>query len=73
MQVQGHVDPKYSLIAEAFSDNFINDGEIGASLCVYHRHELVIDVWSGFQDLKNKKIWKQNKSIYFIGKKSDKY
>lgn len=66
MQVQGHVDPKYSLIAEAFSDNFINHGEIGASLCVYHHHELVIDVWSGYQDLKNQKMWNEDTVVPFF-------
>lgn len=65
-QVQGYIDPKYSLIADAFSDNFKNHGEIGASLCVYHHHELVIDIWSGYQDLKNQRMWNENTVVPFF-------
>ena len=66
MEVQGYIDPKYSLIATAFSDNFKYNGEIGASLCVYHHHKLVIDVWSGFKDLKKYEIWDDNTIVPFF-------
>lgn len=64
--IQGYIDPKYSLISDAFSDNFKNHGEIGASLCVYHHHDLVIDIWSGYRDLKSQKLWNENTVVPFF-------
>ena len=66
MEIRGYIDPNYSLIADAFSANFAYQGEIGASLCVYHHHKLVIDVWSGFKDLGGKVIWEENTVVPFF-------
>ena len=65
-EIGGHVDDRYSLIASAFSNNFESFGEIGASLCVYHNHELVIDVWSGYKDFKKKLKWDENTVVPFF-------
>jgi len=66
IQIHGYVDPKFSLIADAFSDNFKYHGEIGASLCVYYNHELIIDIWAGFKDIKNKLEWNENTVVPFF-------
>ena len=50
MELKGHIDPGYALIARAFLENFEQDDEIGASLCVYHKGRRVADIWAGFRD-----------------------
>ncbi len=50
MELKGHIDPEYARIASAFLENFEQDDEIGASLCVYHKGRRVSDIWAGFRD-----------------------
>ena len=57
MEYEGLVHNDYNKIADAFSENFISYGEIGASLCVYHKNKKVVDVWGGFKDLNKKVRW----------------
>ena len=66
MEIQGNIDSKYSLIATAFGDNFEKNDEIGASLCVYHDDKLVINIWSGYKDLKRHELWEENTVVPFF-------
>lgn len=66
MELQGNIDQKYSLIAKAFFENFEYNDEIGASLCVYHDDKLVIDIWSGYKDLKKQELWEENTVVPFF-------
>ena len=66
MEIQGIIDPKYSLIATAFSDNFKYNDEIGASLCVFHDNKLVIDIWCGYKDLNKKELWVEDTVVPFF-------
>lgn len=66
MELQGRIEPKYSLIATAFLDNFKYNDEIGASLCVYHNDKLVIDIWSGYKNLKKQELWEENTVVPFF-------
>lgn len=66
MELQGNIDPKYALIATAFSDNFKYNDEIGASLCVYHDDKIVIDIWLGYKDLKRQELWEENTVVPFF-------
>jgi CubicO group peptidase (beta-lactamase class C family) len=59
MEIKGFINPRYQSIAEAFLKDF-EQKEIGASMCMYHKNELVIDVWSGYRDLNNQKPWDEN-------------
>lgn len=64
--IEGYIDNRYLIIADAFSNNFKDHGEIGASLCVYHNHDLVIDIWSGFKDCKKKLKWDKDTVVPFF-------
>ena len=66
MEIKGYIDTKYSAIADVFLDNFRKHGEIGASLCIYHKDKLVIDIWSGYKDLKKKELWEENTVVPFF-------
>lgn len=60
MKTLGHIHKDYSQIADSFSDNFEKYGEIGASLCVYHYNEKVIDIWGGYKDLEKNRKWDED-------------
>jgi len=60
MKTQGHIHKDYTQIDDSFSNNFKNYGEIGASLCVYHNNEKVIDIWGGHKDLEKKEEWDED-------------
>lgn len=51
--VSGTVAPGFEAVRDAFAANFQNADpyrDIGASLCVYHRGEQVVDLWGGHRD-----------------------
>ncbi len=60
MKVKGYIKKDYTEIANSFRKNFEIFGELGASLCIYHNHEKVIDIWGGHKDLKKSKEWDEN-------------
>lgn len=56
-QINGSAHPKFEKVSQVFFENFSLRGEVGASLCVYHRGERVIDLWGGSVDLKGEIPW----------------
>lgn len=46
--IQGDAAPGWQNLAGVFAENFRDRGEIGASLCVYHRGECVVDLAGGW-------------------------
>jgi len=60
MKINGYVNQNYNNIANSFKANFEKHGEIGASLCIYHEHEKVIDIWGGYKDFGKTKEWDEN-------------
>ena len=48
--VVGTYDERFAPVADAFVANFAERGEIGASLCVIHEGDTVVDVWGGTAD-----------------------
>ena len=56
-QIQGQVDHRFERVLNAFHDNFDCRGEIGASLCVWHKGTQVVDLWGGYQDLEGEIPW----------------
>lgn len=60
MKINGRINKHYSEIADSFRKNFELHGEIGASLCIYHQHEKMIDIWGGHKDLVRTKEWGEN-------------
>jgi CubicO group peptidase (beta-lactamase class C family) len=60
MTIKGYTNRDYADIAESFKENFEMHGEIGASLCVYHDHKKVIDIWGGHKDPGKNEEWDEN-------------
>lgn len=45
--ISGHCDDRFAPLAEAFLQNFIERGELGASLALAVDGQLVVDLWGG--------------------------
>ena len=48
--VNGHCDPRFSGVGEAFAENFRSRNEVGAAVAVVMGGEAVIDLWGGHAD-----------------------
>ncbi|MBL8777091.1 MAG: beta-lactamase family protein [Acidimicrobiales bacterium] len=48
--IDGYVAAGFDGVREAFAANFDSHGEVGASFCLYHRGEKVVDLWGGVAD-----------------------
>ncbi len=51
----GYVAPSWESVRSVFEQNFVDELDIGASLCVYHRGECVVDLYGGWRDPQTKK------------------
>jgi len=66
MKCKGYIHPDYQSVAETFSKHFEQGEEIGAALCLYHRHQKVLDIWGGWSDLSRKSAWQENTLVPFF-------
>jgi CubicO group peptidase (beta-lactamase class C family) len=48
--VEGHVEPQFAAVQDAFIANFEQGQEVGAAVAVYHRGALVVDLAAGLRD-----------------------
>jgi len=58
--IQGTCHPDFSAVQEALEKNFVQHGEIGSAVCVYHRSKKVVDLWGGYQDAGHTIPWHEN-------------
>lgn len=58
--IQGSADPRFEALTRAFSANFSERGELGASLCLVVDGEPVVDVWAGALDGEGLRPWRQD-------------
>ena len=49
VDVEGYCDPQFASVAEEFERNFIERGDLGASVVVTLQGETVVDLWGGGQ------------------------
>ncbi len=68
--IDGFCDPKFSAVRHAFRSNFADDGEWGAAACVILDGETVVDVWGGYVDREQTRLWRQDQIVnaYSTGK-----
>jgi CubicO group peptidase (beta-lactamase class C family) len=58
--IGGWVAPGYEPVAAAFRANFIERGEVGASLCATRHGETVVDLWGGLADPQSGRAWERD-------------
>lgn len=64
--IDGTVSEHFEAVADAFAQNFEARNEVGASVCVYHRGDCVVDMWGGHTDATKSQRWeKDTLSIVF--------
>ena len=59
-RIQGYTRPDFERVRRAFAANFERDDayrELGASLAVFHRGELVVDLYAGWRDAARQVPW----------------
>lgn len=55
--IDGQVAAGFEPVREVFERNFSEDVEVGASLCIIHRGETVVDLWGGYRDPEGRTPW----------------
>ena len=63
VEVQGFVRSGFESVKDAFAANFTSDFEVGASVAVMHRGEMVVDIWGGHTDIERTTAWEENTLI----------
>lgn len=58
--VTGAYDARFQPVVDQFVRNYHDNDEVGASLCVTHEGETVIDVWGGAADRDSGRPWERD-------------
>lgn len=56
-QVNGHVEPTFEAVREAFRHSFATDGPSGAALAIWNQGRPVVDLWGGQADIRSQAPW----------------
>lgn len=59
-RISGHVAPGFEGVLDAFRANFTQRKEVGASVCVTHGGERMVDLWGGMASPKDGRAWEEN-------------
>jgi CubicO group peptidase (beta-lactamase class C family) len=57
LTIDGHCEPRFTAVREAFFENFKRHGDVGASVCVYLDGRRVVDCWGGHADPARTRPW----------------
>ena len=58
--LEGVCAPGFERVAAAFQRNFAERGEAGASVCVTHKGQVVVDLWGGLASLRTAAPWQRD-------------
>ena len=63
VEIHGFVSRGYEAVREAFAENFVWRGELGAACCVYHKGEKVVDLWGGVRKKETGDPWEEDTMV----------
>ena len=68
--IHGSCDAAFHAVRDAFQNNFIEHGEIGASVFITVNGVKVVDLWGGFSNPEKTSIWQEDQLVnaFSIGK-----
>lgn len=68
--IHGTCDAAYNAVRDAFINNFVEHGEIGASVCITVSGVKVVDLWGGFSNPQKTNLWQEDQlaNAFSIGK-----
>ena len=55
--IHGTIARGFERVRDAFARNFEERGEVGAAFSLYHRGEMVVDLWGGVADPTTGQAW----------------
>ncbi|MFI0989572.1 serine hydrolase domain-containing protein [Streptomyces exfoliatus] len=58
--IDGHCDPRFTAVREAFEANFRSRAELGAAVTVELHGETVVDLWGGWADAARTRRWERD-------------
>ena len=71
LNIQGTCEPAFSAVREALERNFIDHGDIGSAVCIYHQGNKVVDLWGGYMEAARIRPWREDTmSLYYSITKS---
>ncbi|NNN02136.1 MAG: beta-lactamase family protein [Acidimicrobiaceae bacterium] len=59
-QVEGYTTEKFAELSQLLERNLDNGDDVGASVCVIHRGEVVCDIWGGHADAQKTLPWRND-------------
>ncbi len=59
IKIEGEHAARFEPVAQAFRENFATNAELGAAVAIYHRNELVVDLWGGVRDAASRSPWQR--------------
>ncbi|MBT2442009.1 beta-lactamase family protein [Streptomyces sp. ISL-36] len=62
-EVEGHHDPRFDAVREAFEENFRRRDELGAALTVQVNGRTVVDLWGGWADAARTRRWERDTPV----------
>ena len=68
--IHGTCDAAFHAVRDAFQNNFIEHGEIGAAVCITVNGVKVADLWGGFSNPQKTAMWQEDQLVnaFSIGK-----
>ena len=60
VEIQGLCEPRFEAVKDAFTRNFEEGMEVGASFAVTINGEYVIDIWGGYKDKEKTQPWNKD-------------
>jgi CubicO group peptidase (beta-lactamase class C family) len=61
--IDGHCEPRFAAVRDAFSANFETGREVGASFAATVNGEIVVDLWGGYADAASTRPWERDTII----------
>ena len=63
IRIEGHVSAGFEAVRDAFVENFSRRHELGGACCVYHRGEMVVDLWGGVRNKATGEPWEEGTMV----------
>ena len=61
--VEGHVEPGFEAVRDAFIANFARRRELGGACCAYYRGRKVVDLWGGIRNAATGEPWERDTMV----------
>ncbi|MFW9876021.1 MAG: serine hydrolase domain-containing protein [Candidatus Thorarchaeota archaeon] len=60
IEIHGFCNDQFKLVKEVFAENFKSDLDVGASLALTINGNFMIDIWAGYADEAQTKLWEED-------------